>query len=191
LNYLVDLVRALVWPAVVLTIALLFRYELQGLLRRLSRLSFRGATAEFKDDLARTQSAAKELPSPAVPRRGPVQGIEATLRRLAEESPRAAIMEAWRLVEAKLRALAESELGPMPARTQLMDRLRPLVNRGRLSPSLLDLVPNLKRTRNTAVHEPEADIGFHDAEAYIDISLSVLEWLSDTNGPTGGEAPAG
>jgi len=177
LNCVVDLARALAWPALVLALTLIYKSELKGLLRRLSRLSIRGASAEFREELARTETIAAQLPVRSAVHTEPYERTRVLLLNLAKESPRAAVTEAWRLIECSLRAKAETEIGEIPRRHWITAALRQLVKRGSLAPALLDLIPNLRHTRNAAVHEPEADIGPSDAEVYIDISLSVLEWL--------------
>ncbi|NIL52712.1 hypothetical protein HBK87_19410 [Streptomyces sp. 2BBP-J2] len=111
-----DYLKVLVWPFVVLLIAHRFAGEIRGLLRRIRNLSAAGVDAEFSEVVegagAGAEAAARQTPpledgsrtDDQAPR--PAGAAHATvtspLADMAFVSPEGAIMAAWRLVEAKL-----------------------------------------------------------------------------------------
>src|ERR1051326_8664678 len=101
---LVQLVSAIAWPLTIIIIALLFRHEIRKTTSRLSSFSYKDMKAEFEHDLDKLERDVKDLPikeSSTKPERIEKETLNAyeRLRRIADISPRAAVMEAWRDIE--------------------------------------------------------------------------------------------
>ena len=112
---LIELIKELSWPVVILGVATLYRVELKESFGRLISIKYRNFELNFGADLqaAKALVAATSDPSPTppaspavlkeldlgTPSPGP-RDESARLGRLAEVSPRATIAEAWHEVEA-------------------------------------------------------------------------------------------
>ena len=135
-----DRLSSLMWPAVILGIAILYRTEIREGISRLSSVRYRGFEVGFSEalhaagDLAKV-AAADSPPSPGAVLKeldaGPAAHSPSSdrLRRLAELSPRVAILEAWHEVEhagAHARVASDPTASPWEP---LFDRLHSLRNR--------------------------------------------------------------
>ncbi|MFI5886463.1 hypothetical protein [Streptomyces sp. NPDC051554] len=110
-HLVLDFLKVLVWPAVVLAVAYGFREELRGLLRRMKVLSAAGVDAEFSEVVEQVSVDVGEAVAQSEP-----QAIEpsALTNETAERSerrtrlavpfidPTAALLEAWNQVRSTL-----------------------------------------------------------------------------------------
>ena len=137
-----DKLSSVMWPAVVLGIALLYRAEIRDGLGRLSTVRYRGFEIGFGEalraagDLAKVAAEATPTPPPGSVLKelaaAPAPASPSTrdrLRRLADLSPRVAILEAWHEVESANTRAPIAEWPTPPPWEGLFERLRALRNR--------------------------------------------------------------
>ena len=146
-------------------------------------MKYRGFEVEFGKDLKDAESKAKELqlPTPAEARNMPEPvALTSTYDRLsqvAEISPRAAVTEAWLIVEASTTAAARAQgIEVIRARTG-REVISNLEQNMKLQKGTIELYDNLRRMRNNAAHSLEFEINRKDAMRYIDIALSLAHRL--------------
>lgn len=171
---LVALISAIAWPAAAVWISYLFRDEIRGLASRVSRLKYKDVEATFESELktaeeqagAITQDARVPLPSPEL-----VSKLE-QLERIADVSPRAAIMEAWLLIESAAGQSGFAQ-GAAHPRVNLWLFVDWLVKEGKLSPDSLKLVESLRELRNKAAHLPEFSLGREEADRYLRLAVKI------------------
>jgi hypothetical protein len=111
----------------------------------------------------------------------PLSSAASTDRKLlllAQQSPRAAVVEAWLQIEQRLRALAMSaglEAKSRPSITELVHSLRPAnVITGEAERALL----GLSQLRNLAVHAPGEELSTQKAIDFITLAGALL-WTLD------------
>lgn len=93
MHALIEILDILVWPATVLLLAFGFHAQLSALLRRVSRVGYDGFSLRF-DRLIGSDECA--FPADETNDAHPAHESRARrLQRLAEQAPRAAILEAW------------------------------------------------------------------------------------------------
>jgi hypothetical protein len=95
-----DIFRALIWPAVLIALAIIFRRAITELIQSIREARWKGAGLELtiKRDLEETERLLSKAERAEAPKAAVDAGI-APIMDLASISPRAAIMEAWALVE--------------------------------------------------------------------------------------------
>lgn len=168
MDHLVELVSALAWPITTIVVALLFRHELRQLAGRVSQLKYKDVEATFEKQLVEVEAEAARIPSPPEPEllEGPTAAAAEGLRRIAEISPRAAVLEAWTMIEtaAMQSGLATGSAMPRVTARSIMTFLR---ESGRLSEESLQLIEDLRRLRNRAAHLPDVAITVDEAERYL------------------------
>lgn len=172
-----ELVGALVWPVTTIVVVLLLRRQLSRLASLLQRFKYK----DFQFDFGRQVEEAKEEAAGAL---GEVsyladQGApEASrLTRLAEISPRAAVLEAFTTVEIEVLDAAH-RLGLQKGFPTLTYRaLQYLEDSGLLDDSLVSVLRDLRGLRNQAAHSPEFALTRRDALEYIQLSLASLSRL--------------
>ena len=167
LTLISNLVGALAWPTAVIIIILVLKTPLVELLRNLKRLKFKDAELDFKE-------AASELKGIEAQEGKQVSLPESKLK-LAELSPRGAILESWLELEDALASAAEAQrIGttrpggaygrPVPVDPWALAQMLSVA--GKLSSVSLDRFQKLRQIRNKAVHVTDDVIKQEDAESF-------------------------
>lgn len=104
MSTLVDLVSVLIWPGVTVWFIKKYGDDVKALILRLSRIKMGGAEAEFAANLGVAEALAVDTPAINIQDAVTNEDTEfsrrlSTLQRIADVSPRAAILESWLLVE--------------------------------------------------------------------------------------------
>lgn len=169
LGFVAELVKALAWPAVAVLTLLLLRRPLVLALERLAKLKFGDWSLEFENESARVaerigRSNAKALTSNA---------DEDELLKLAEQSPRVAVIEAAIRVETALRRLASKH-------SQDVDRWPPgqlsrqLSQKGVLDRATVESLQGLFHMRNLVVHATEREVTVQQATEFVTLANAIL-----------------
>lgn len=188
LTFVSNLISSIIWPLIVVFIAVLLRNPLRELIRDLGRrlrsIKFPGGEAEFSQELAEIKEAADEANLPPVEAALPseslllrVEGDVSQWARLAELSPTAAITEAWRQVERAMREAARRFEIPESETRSAIALIRTLGKRQALSPETVAIVSDLRGIRNTAAHGMKVEISQSDAIEYISLARRIIATL--------------
>jgi hypothetical protein len=173
-----NIIIGLAWPAVTLWLAYLLRPEIKTLLERLSALKVAGGEAVFGKSLERAESEAIQLPKDVLPTDDNTDGIAeklGMLRRIAEISPRAAIMEAWTLIETA--ALPMAVPADNKRRIPPIHFLHHVVTTAKLSQESANLIISLRNLRNQAAHLPDFALTSEEAERYLELAVTVTKLI--------------
>ncbi|MEZ8241907.1 MULTISPECIES: hypothetical protein [unclassified Vibrio] len=174
MEHIVEIIKALAWPVSVVWLGYLFRAEVRGLLARLTALKHGETEISFSHDLQQAEQKASELEqSKEVVGESTPEDLsqKERLYRLAEISPRAAIVEAWTLIEI---AAVKNDLttGTTVKRTNPKLILDHLASTGNFSPNSIEVINSLRQLRNRASHLPDFAISQDEAERYLDLALN-------------------
>lgn len=178
MDYFVEIIKAIAWPASIIWLGYIFRKEVRLLLGRISSVKYGEVEASFSKELAEAEVNAKKLTMP---------NSEATqqsnfsqkeqLFRISEISPRAAVVEAWTLIETAAVKKGLTSGATIP-RTNPKMIVEYLYSSGKFSPESMNLIEQLRRIRNQASHMPDFAIIQSEAERYLDLAAqaaSVIE----------------
>jgi len=182
LTFIAKVVKALAWPGAFLAVFLVLRKEIPGIVRSLRKLKFKDFELDFGEAAKAVASDVKDaVPSSQQDVQLVGESRSAQLSRLAqiaEMSPRAAILEAWLLVEASavdvIRKRTSNALTSLPGPMRLRDNL---VRAELLSAKQLAIFEDLRTLRNQAVHAPEAQFTKEAVSSYIEAALSTAAYL--------------
>lgn len=171
---LVALISALAWPVATVWIAYLFREEVSGLASRMSRLKYKDMEASFERELKEAESKAESITQQTPSTRPSVELISKLeqLQRIADISPRAAILEAWLLIES-----AAGQSGFVQGATH--PRINPmlfvdwLIREGKLPSNSIKLVEVLRDLRNQAAHLPDFSVSRDEADRYLALAVKI------------------
>jgi hypothetical protein len=152
---------SLAWPAVVVTLLVIFRKQIVNLPERLEELTLPGgAKAKFEKAIVEGRAAAQKVEAEAGTQQveakagdakpPPAVGwAEDPFIQLANDFPEAAVMEGFRQVEATIRQIGMF-LGLPSTRTTLV--IQELQKRKLIDESALQLFLSLGEARNASVH---------------------------------------
>lgn len=177
MDYFVEIIKATAWPISIIWLGYIFRNEVRQLLGRLSTVKYGEIEASFSKELAEAEVSAKKVDVPKSDNTQQNLNQKEQLFRIAEVSPRAAVVEAWTLIEtaAIKKGLTSGATIPRTNPKMIVDYLN---NSGKFSPESLSLIEQLRRIRNQASHLPDFAITQNEAERYLELaaqSASVIE----------------
>jgi hypothetical protein len=176
LAFVASLVNSLAWPAGVVIVVTVFRRPIGVALNRgIRRIRAGPVEVEFDQELAEVRQELRQSPELAA---AEVPALDARLSgelaRLAEASPRAAVLEAFARIEARLVEVLDNG-GAQSARAVGGLALARLArNRGLISDETLSAVDGLSVLRNLAAHSPSDEIGVGRARDYLALADAVL-----------------
>lgn len=176
MELLVTLIVGIAWPISTVWIAYLFRGELKALVARVSQLKYKEVEAKFEKGLAEAEAEVKKVEReapPALPQSERLSQLD-QLRRIAEVSPRAAIMEAWVLIEtaAVTGGFTSGVTIPRVNPRQLTEHL---VRSGKIPEESIALMDKLRQLRNQAAHLPDFALSQDEAERYLELAVKISE----------------
>jgi hypothetical protein len=173
LAFIASLVHSLAWPAAVAVAVIVLRRPIGAALGRgVRRLRAGPVEVEFDQELAEVREELRRSPElTAEP--SALGNLGEELARLAELSPRAAVLEAYIRIEVRLTELLADTGMDVPRLTgrQLARLAR---NQGLISDETLAAIDGLSVLRNLAAHTPADDIGAKRARDYLALADAVL-----------------
>jgi hypothetical protein len=178
LTFISELTKALVWPVTLVVLVLLTRGHLARLLALLQRFKYKDFEFDFGRQIEVAKADAAEALGEAPRQQGEPSPAESRLVRLAEISPRAAVLEAYTAVE--IEAMDAARRIGMPGefpQTLTFRALKYLENSGYLDDALVSLLRDLRGLRNQAAHSPEYALTIRSALEYIQLSQGAIERL--------------
>jgi len=174
LTFLSNMVESLAWPVTVIVAVIVLKKPLEKLLPTIRKFQYKDLNLEF-GELARQAEAI--LPKTTQVTIEHMKVPITALREVADISPRAAIMEAWRSVEYELKEAATrkniTELRQGNTK-RLIDRLR---ENDVISGPIAVLLHDLRALRNDAVHAAELEISSASTEQYIVTANNLCNYL--------------
>jgi hypothetical protein len=173
---LVTLIVGIAWPIATVWIAYLFRGELKGLVARISQVKYKDVEAKFEKGLAEAEAEVRKVERaapPALPQPERLSQLD-QLRRIAEVSPRAAIMEAWVLIETSA-ASAGFVSGTAIPRVNPRLLAQHLASSGKIPEESVVLMDKLRQLRNQAAHLPDFALNQDEAERYLELAVKISE----------------
>ncbi|MFE0249880.1 hypothetical protein [Streptomyces sp. NPDC059010] len=200
---ILDFLKALVWPAVVLAVAYGFREELRGLLRRMKVLSAVGVDAEFSEVVeqvsvdvgeAVAQSEPQAIESSALTNQGAEGRERGTRLAVPFIDPSVALLEAWHQVRSALTRMTLEHTSYGRIGERLLNRL---LWSERFFPR--DIAHSLRELQAIAneVRNGKRIPTMQAAEDYIASCEAMVDWLREyakspawADGVAGLELPA-
>lgn len=181
MSTLVQLVSVLAWPAVTVWFLWRFGNDLKKLVLRLSHLKISGAEAFFQEQLERVEELSEGIGGNAALPNNNIAFEEkyAQLIRIADVSPRAAIMESWLLIE-EAAGKAGFTNGVSIPRVNPMMFIDSLLQDGKITTETADLVRKMRKLRNEASHLGEFELTKSEAERYLKVAVQISLMISES-----------
>jgi len=156
-NLVVKILEVVAWPITIIIILLVFKKQLSRIILRLSKLRYK--------DVERIKAPPTVTP------------VYDRLLQVAEISPRAAVTEAWMIIETATTEAAKAQgiktIRAITGREVILE----LAKKARLEGGTIELYDYLRRMRNNAAHSLEFEISYEDVIRYIDLALSLAHRL--------------
>lgn len=179
LTFITELTKALAWPITVIIAILVLRPVLFKLAPLLQRLRYKEIELQFGQQIeeARAEVAAD---LPLVEEEVAVSPFQERLLKLAEVSPRAAVLESWRRLEAALTKAARKRQVPAdsPPRNP-REAVRLLQQHDAIPSSSASVIGEMRHLRNQAAHAPEFALSSSSAIEYGNLAWALSRELEE------------
>ncbi|MTZ14642.1 hypothetical protein GNE00_12870 [Pseudomonas sp. JL972] len=181
LTFISKIVDALAWPGTTIIIIFLLKQPLARVLLRISHLKYKDLEFDFGKALTEINNSSA-LSNDQLP-------ISATQLRLAELSPRGAIIESWLELEEVLISTAKAKGIPTTRPGGLQGKMVPLstpelarslTTSRAISTVSYERLESLRNIRNKAVHVTDESLEQKDAEAFIRLVAEIKLELSNS-----------
>ena len=181
-TFIAQIINSIAWSLVVVFIVYQLKDRLAELLPRLKKLKHKDTELEFAEklnELAIDSEATKET-TPAIERKPEINEQFNFLLKLAEISPRSAVLESYRVLETAS-AKAVTKVYPELEEKNILNpmQIQKLLKGKILTPHQYHQFNELRRLRNQAAHMEDFDLQGMHIEAYIDIALTLANNLEN------------
>jgi hypothetical protein len=180
LTFISKLFDTLAWPTVVLIVFFTFKEKLTDLIPFLRKLKIKDIEAEFGAGLREIgeKLATAYLTEPGnTPEKPQPESPREQLVRLAENAPRAAVLEAWLLVEhSAVRLIQHQNVADRSLRMVGPTIIRKYLDKTEVvTPDQRDSFTKLRDLRNKVVHLADVTLPLEEVIEYVDLALSLSE----------------
>lgn len=178
-NVIVAGIEHLAWPVVTLLIALAFKPELIALMGRLKNLKGKGFSADFAELEKSSEKIHEEI-------REYKSYYGEDLLTIARIKPTAAVVEAWKEVEASMINLLPTEkFDTQQGRRQIsgFDIVKQLEATHKISGQEVLVLHELREIRNRAAHSVDREVTPEQAEQYVDMALTFANKFNQMKSP--------
>lgn len=178
-TFFAQIITAIVWPAVVVFAIYQLKDKLGDLLPRLKKLKHKETEIEFAEKITELISESKENNSVSIVAKSKETEEQFEfLMRLADISPRSAVLEAFRYLEtasekAVIKAYPEFDENDIRNPMQVQKFLKGKI----LSTEQYHRMRELRMLRNKAAHMEDFNLHGMPIEAYLDIALTLANQL--------------
>jgi len=173
LVFIAEMTKALAWPLVALVALVVYRNPLLGLVRRLRSFKYREAEAVFDEQAVRVAESIAVIPQRSLA--AVSDQVDEHLFELAQLSPRAAVVEVWARIEARLRDMLPPQAAVAQPRTA-HEMIKVLREADLINHATETALRGLMQLRNLAVHSHEDELSAQKALDFITLANAVL-WV--------------
>ncbi|EGQ8312635.1 hypothetical protein DC897_RS22650 [Vibrio parahaemolyticus] len=169
-----------VWPLVVVLSLRMFKRQLSQILPSLSRFKYGDFEANFDKNLAKAEVSLAQTNEKMGISSNVVDNsynyVLNKINQLIEISPRSAVTEAWREVEASTAMLIRA-YGYEPSNVQMSKVFRGIIYDQNLPVSLYEDYRRLMMLRNQATHNEEFVLTESEAERYVKTTIDLASLI--------------
>lgn len=185
LQFIVGMASSIAWPAVALTVVLIFKSELARIVERLARLKYKDLELDFeKVKQQAEQLQLEQEPQPPLIAPSPVfTSLEDQIMDAVERAPSAAVLLAWSALETAIAAaVSRLAISPdPPSYRSPMHNIEMLATYGRLSKTHEKLLHEMRMLRNKVAHEHDSMLSISEEQA-LNYATTAIELMKHFEG---------
>ncbi len=143
-----------VWPVLVLFVLVNFRKEIRGILPKIRKLKAAGVDVELSEQIEHVREVAEQVAAEQTTNKSTHLELDSTILELTKRFPEAAVIEAFKQLEAVLLQIRAQIPEGRPNRT-LNEVLQQLQDKGYVSGSVVELFLQLRKAKNAVAKNKE------------------------------------
>lgn len=178
LTFVAELSKSFAWPVLILLLFLLLKKPIRDLVPLITKLKYKDFELEFRRKVENVEAELDiDLPSKELKE----VFLEDTdkIMKLAEVSPRSAVIEAWRTLESELFTIAREEYRKYEGHEIALMTQRLAMNTitksERFNKEFIEMLNELRTMRNQAAHAPEFALDSKLALGYASIAYRMAQ----------------
>jgi hypothetical protein len=181
LTLISNTITALAWPVATIIIVILLQSEISRLLGRIKKIKHKDSEIDLAGEISDAAKSADKVLNSVATEKTPEQE---RIGRLAEDSPRGAILDSWLSVEEAMGEYAirhgiENQ-NPHGSTYQRIQHIQfHNLDVTTLGHGVIEMLDKLRRIRNDAVHRTDADITSATAKDYAALAIRVKSKLEE------------
>jgi len=176
-----EILLVIRWPLVVIIGMIIFRKALNHIIKELDYFKYREFEATFGKRVKSVEKETERLIHGESNLQGrvivkgpePASDLEERFKKMAEVSPKGAIMDAWRELEFDINKIAEKNNIDTKKNKNIAGITDQLTKIGVFDNSVQQMIDDMRQLRNQAAHEPERNFTLADTSSYC-VSASNL-----------------
>lgn len=181
LTFLSSIINSLAWPIVTIAIVFILKKEISELLGRIKKIKHKESEIDLAFEINSAIKDANEVLK--IPHVDQSQNQE-RIQRLAEDSPRGAILDSWLTIEDAMQNYSDryeikntSQFGPYEMIRNIRMHNLELNNLGE---GVFEMLSKLRILRNDAIHRTDAEITPEVAKDYANLAERVRVILEES-----------
>ena len=179
----VKFIEAVIWPILLFWIIFYFKLEIRVLIRSISRVKLKDLELQFENNLSEVEKNIGDIASRTLSKEAAEVEIKISsisnekLSKLADSSPRTAILEAWVGVESTIQDIAGLLPITEPQRRTTYKHMLDFKRRSLIEQEVVDSFHQLGKIRNQIAHEEDFQISTEEADRYVETAKSLIRIL--------------
>nr|VVV06060.1 hypothetical protein AW0309160_03544 [Aliivibrio wodanis]VVV06074.1 hypothetical protein AW0309160_03558 [Aliivibrio wodanis]VVV06088.1 hypothetical protein AW0309160_03572 [Aliivibrio wodanis] len=185
MEHVVKIVDSVAWPVLILILSVMFKRSLGVLTERVSKFKYKDVEANFGQELQKIEGKAKNLPKHPVTSihhdkeywdNMTIRGVFTQwdqIKRIADTSPKAAILEAWLDVDIAVFAAARAGNIDTSKFCTAVSQARELMDNGNVPRDIWPIITDLHRLKRQVEKSNDFSTSYDETTTFIDLSLKT------------------
>ena len=181
LEFISEAVTALAWPIATVVVVLIMRSDIASLLARIKNIKHKGSEIDLAQEVVEAKLSADKIPDFGE-KKAEIEQVR--IERLAKDSPRGAILDAWLSVDEAMinyskRYGIDGANCNVPPYIKI-DNIRTVnLDHSTLGNGIIEMLDKLRRIRDDVVHKTDAEITPKTAIEYASLAARVKAKLEE------------
>jgi len=174
-TFIANIISSTAWPAAFVIVVVILKQPITKILSYLTKVKYKDVELEFSQAVRELRKETEEALPEFVEKRSEIEIDSAEIIKLAEVAPRAAVIEAWRKVDNEAQECLkrhDAKTEGIQLRSCPLERalfLEKIINEAQV-----EVIKELRKLRNTAVHADEFSFSTEDAIEYIFSAMPLV-----------------
>ncbi|HHF3031622.1 TPA: hypothetical protein ACPJ1C_000781 [Vibrio diabolicus] len=185
MEHVVKIVDSVAWPVLILILSVMFKRSLGVLTERVSKFKYKDVEANFGQELQKIEGKAKNLPKHSATsiyhdkeywEKMTIRGVCTQweqIKRIADTSPKAAILEAWLDVDIAVFAAARAGDIDTSKFSTPVSQARELMDNGHVPRDIWPIITDLHRLKRQVEKSNDFSTSYDETMTFIDLSLKT------------------
>jgi uncharacterized protein YutE (UPF0331/DUF86 family) len=173
-TFIIELLKTLIWPSVVITCIFLLKKHIFALVPNLKELEYAGLHVKFGDGIVALRENKATLLAQTTNGNDKIINMIKEIQSKGSMSPIDTVLRSWLLVENAMKNILEKNGNRIEKNATPSNLIAIFKNTNKLNNMELEMLNKLRALRNVAVHSSSIAISENDANEYLDMAARLV-----------------